>query len=39
MKIELASGDRPQPGFLHCDQRMLAPTDLVCRVEACPLGR
>lgn len=38
MKIELASGDRPQPGYLHCDQRRLASTDLVCRVECLPLA-
>jgi len=36
MRIELASGDRPHPGYLHCDLRRLESTELVCRVEALP---
>ena len=38
MRIELASGERPFDGYLHCDQRLLPSTDLVCRVETLPFA-
>lgn len=38
MKIELASGERPYDGYLHCDERILPATDLVCRVERLPFA-
>ncbi|HUU29314.1 MAG TPA: methyltransferase domain-containing protein [archaeon] len=38
MKIELASGTRPQEGYLHCDVRLLESTDLLCRVETLPFA-
>ena len=38
MRIELASGERPFDGYLHCDQRLLESTDLVCRVETLPFA-
>ncbi|MEA2062304.1 MAG: methyltransferase domain-containing protein, partial [Gemmatimonadota bacterium] len=38
MRIELASGDRPHDGHLHCDERILPATDLACRVEVLPFA-
>ncbi|HLA39753.1 MAG TPA: methyltransferase domain-containing protein, partial [Candidatus Glassbacteria bacterium] len=38
MKIELASGERPHNGYLHCDMRLLENTDLICRVETLPFA-
>jgi len=38
MRIELASGERPFDGYLHCDMRLLESTDLVCLVENLPLA-
>ena len=38
MRIELASGERPFDGYLHCDQRLLPSTDLVCQVETLPFA-
>jgi len=38
MRVELASGTRPQPGFFHCDVRRLESTDLLCRVEMLPFA-
>ncbi len=38
MKVELASGERPYEGFLHCDERILPATNLVCRIERLPFA-
>jgi predicted SAM-dependent methyltransferase len=38
VRVELASGERPHDGFCHCDERILAATDLVCRVECLPFA-
>lgn len=38
MKVELASGERPFDGYLHCDMRLLDSTDLVCLVEGLPFA-
>jgi predicted SAM-dependent methyltransferase len=38
MKVELASGERPREGYLHCDMRRLESTDLACRVESLPFA-
>ena len=38
MRVELASGERPHEGFLHCDERILPATELVCRVESLPFA-
>lgn len=38
MRVELASGDRPWEGYLHCDERLLESTDLACRVETLPFA-
>ena len=38
MRVELASGERPYDGYLHCDMRVLESTDLVCRVEILPFA-
>ena len=38
MRVELASGERPHNGYLHCDMRLLESTDLVCRVEVLPFA-
>ncbi|MBN2289549.1 MAG: methyltransferase domain-containing protein [Candidatus Glassbacteria bacterium] len=38
MRVELASGERPFDGYLHCDMRLLGSTDLVCRVENLPFA-
>ena len=36
MRVELASGERPFAGYLHCDRRALPPTDVVCTVDQLP---
>jgi len=38
MRVELASGERPHNGYLHCDMRLLESTDLVCTVEVLPFA-
>ncbi len=38
MKVELASGERPYDGYLHCDERILPATNLVCRIETLPFA-
>jgi ubiquinone/menaquinone biosynthesis C-methylase UbiE len=38
VRIELASGERPHDGYLHCDERVLPATELVCRVERLPFA-
>lgn len=38
MRVELASGERPFDGYLHCDERRLPATNLVCRVECLPFA-
>jgi len=38
MRVELASGERPQDGYFHCDERQLPATELLCRVECLPFA-
>ncbi len=38
MRVELASGERPHEGYLHCDERLLPATGMLCRVERLPLA-
>lgn len=38
MRVELASGERPHEGYLHCDERILPATELLCKVECLPFA-